>query len=179
MSEYKWEDPECDGYESLYRPDGSWLADLTEPEDRISCRDLAPITKELNKLQSENESLRKQVVDLRGALDLEVFEDDIACLKECIKNNDPYETYLVGGQERKRISWCIYKLAEVYAPIIIGIFSKTPESLKGKVLVDRELLDHTLFSIQRLYDIDDFRLNPHFGRVISLEQSIKALVGKE
>jgi hypothetical protein len=40
----------ADEYEVLFRPDGTKLARLTEPEDRNSYRDLAPITDELNRL---------------------------------------------------------------------------------------------------------------------------------
>lgn len=51
VEEYRWEHSDYDPvYETLLRPDGSELASLTEPEDRNSYRDMAPITDELNRL---------------------------------------------------------------------------------------------------------------------------------
>lgn len=48
---YRWIETEPGGwsnYERLLRPNGTVVTVITEPEDRISYRDLAPITAELN-----------------------------------------------------------------------------------------------------------------------------------
>lgn len=51
-------------YEVLFRPNGTKLAVLTEPEDRNFWRDLAPIVTELNAQHDENERLLVALEDI-------------------------------------------------------------------------------------------------------------------
>lgn len=71
MSEgsYHWTNHEHnEEYETLFRPDGTEVTTITEPEDRNFYRDLAPVCVELNALQTENARLREQVEALADAL---------------------------------------------------------------------------------------------------------------
>lgn len=70
MSEprYYWTDASNGEYEILFRPDGTEVTTITEPEDRNFVRDLAPVCVELNALQAENARLREQAEALAGAL---------------------------------------------------------------------------------------------------------------
>lgn len=57
---YRWRScEERDYYEELLRPDGTVVATLTEPEDRMWCRDLQEVIDELNRLYLENKELKK------------------------------------------------------------------------------------------------------------------------
>ena len=47
---WTWKSDTDTDYETLFRPDGSEVTTITEPEDRVSYRDLEPITAELNRL---------------------------------------------------------------------------------------------------------------------------------
>lgn len=49
---YRWEQVNDSGYETLFRPDGSEVTTITEPEDRCGYRDLAPIVAELDALSA-------------------------------------------------------------------------------------------------------------------------------
>lgn len=55
-------------YEPLFRPDGTILSTLTEPEDRTWYRDIGNVVVELNVLYAENERLRKALVALKRGL---------------------------------------------------------------------------------------------------------------
>jgi len=70
MSEgsYHWTNYEHNEYETLFRPDGTEVTTITEPEDRNFYRDLAPVCIELNALQAENARLREQADALAEAL---------------------------------------------------------------------------------------------------------------
>ena len=63
MSEgsYHWTNYEHNEYETLFRPDGTEVTTITEPEDRNFYRDLAPVCIELNALQAENARLREAI----------------------------------------------------------------------------------------------------------------------
>ena len=47
---WTWKSDTDTDYETLIRPDGSEVTTITEPEDRVSYRDLEPVTAELNSL---------------------------------------------------------------------------------------------------------------------------------
>ena len=47
---WTWKSDTDTDYETLFRPDGSEVTTITEPEDRVSYRDLEPVTAELNDL---------------------------------------------------------------------------------------------------------------------------------
>ena len=70
MSEgsYHWTNYEHNEYETLFRPDGTEVTTITEPEDRNFYRDLAPVCVELNALEAENARLREQAEALATAL---------------------------------------------------------------------------------------------------------------
>jgi hypothetical protein len=56
VSKYYWKQGDgievTEEYQAVYRPDGTELAVLTEPEDRWCGRDIAPLIKELNRLHT-------------------------------------------------------------------------------------------------------------------------------
>jgi len=92
MSEYRWtserssDQPIADGYEILLRPDGSEVTCITEPEDRVSYRDLKPVTAELNALAKRVEELetllsewwKRKFADSRPLLAIETEAKAIA-----------------------------------------------------------------------------------------------------
>ena len=54
---WTWKSDTDTDYETLFRPDGSEVTTITEPEDRVSYRDLEPVTAELNSLIARLRSL--------------------------------------------------------------------------------------------------------------------------
>lgn len=59
---------ECDGsddYYYLFAPDGTEVAALTEPEDRVPYRDLSPVTGALNRLQAAANRVERLEAALR------------------------------------------------------------------------------------------------------------------
>ena len=62
-------EPCCDPYETLYRPNGSQLTCITEPEDRTFYRDLSVIVDELNTLDYQRQKLAKCAEVMRIGLE--------------------------------------------------------------------------------------------------------------
>ena len=54
----------CDEYEVVFRPDGSELTVLTEPEDRWCARDVGPLIYELNRLRFGATGERQRIVKM-------------------------------------------------------------------------------------------------------------------
>ena len=61
--QYRWAENK-NGYELLIDPDGKEVAFLTEPEDRIGCRDLADVVDELNHLRAQLDAAQQQIKNL-------------------------------------------------------------------------------------------------------------------
>lgn len=69
MSKYQWEPIGDEGYKRLIRPDSTRVTALTEPEDRTSYRDLAPITCELNDLMERAERAERELAAARRVVE--------------------------------------------------------------------------------------------------------------
>lgn len=119
---YYWTDAPNGEYEILFRPDGTEVTTITEPEDRISLRDLAPVCVELNTLQAENARLREQAAILQDGRCTSCMEPinplNMKC--QCVRNE--FETLYFQLTECENEVSSIREQADALAEAALALF---------------------------------------------------------